>query len=135
MPLPQCRSEYSMYMAGKKKIRTAVILWLTTISYMGLIFYLSSRHHYTLPAFPDNFDKVVHMCAYIPLAYLLSLSMIRSGLRKYVFLVAFIFASIYGVTDELHQAFVPGRDPAVGDVLADSLGAFLGSLGASFSKT
>lgn len=102
---------------------------------MGLIFYLSSRHHYRLPAFPDNFDKVVHMCAYIPLAYLFSLSMIRSGLRKYVFLMAFIFASIYGITDELHQAFVPGRDPAVGDVLADTLGAFLGSMVASFRGT
>ena len=32
----------------------------------------------------------------------------------------------YAITDELHQAFVPGRTPKLLDVLIDSSGALLG---------
>jgi hypothetical protein len=38
-------------------------------------------------------------------------------------LVAWACATGYAATDELHQAFVPGRGPAVLDVLIDALGA------------
>jgi VanZ family protein len=34
-----------------------------------------------------------------------------------------VFASLYGITDEFHQSFVPGRTPAVDDWIADSAGA------------
>ena len=112
----------------------AVFYWLATIGYMGLIYYLSSLSHIGLPDFPKNFDKVIHTCAYIPLAYLLYLSVQRSGVRKYVFVLAFGIAFLYGITDELHQSAVPGRDAALGDVAADTLGAFLGSFGASITK-
>ena len=33
----------------------------------------------------------------------------------------------YAITDELHQAFVPGRTPKLLDVLIDSSGASLGT--------
>ncbi|MCU0242053.1 MAG: VanZ family protein, partial [Vicinamibacteria bacterium] len=29
----------------------------------------------------------------------------------------------YGVSDEWHQSFVPGRDATVGDVMKDALGS------------
>jgi VanZ family protein len=108
----------------------ALLYWLLTIGYMGLIYYLSSRHNIPLPNLPRNFDKVIHMCAYIPLAYLFYLSLKKSGMNKYTFVLAVIFASIYGITDELHQVIVPGRDASFGDLIADALGAFLGSLAA-----
>jgi VanZ family protein len=34
-----------------------------------------------------------------------------------------LLATLYGVTDEVHQAFVPGRSPDRLDVLADCIGA------------
>ncbi len=37
-------------------------------------------------------------------------------------------ATLYAVTDELHQAFVPGRTPSVGDWVADAMGAALGAV-------
>lgn len=112
-----------------------VLWWLVTIGYMGLIFYLSSRHNIPLPDLPKNFDKVIHMCAYIPLAYLFYLSLKKSGINKYVFVIAVICASIYGITDELHQVFVPGRDADAFDFAADTLGAFLGSFAARITMT
>lgn len=112
----------------------AVFFWLLTVGYMGLIYYLSSQHIH-IPRMPRNFDKVIHVCAYIPLAYLFYLSLKKSGINRYTFVLAVICASIYGLTDELHQFIVPGRDASVGDFMADALGAFLGSIAARITLT
>jgi len=39
-----------------------------------------------------------------------------------------ILVAIYGVTDEFHQSFTPGRTPMATDVLYDTAGALLGLL-------
>ena len=41
---------------------------------------------------------------------------------------ALLAAAVYAASDEIHQAFVPGRGPAVTDVLLDSAGALCGIL-------
>ncbi len=47
-----------------------------------------------------------------------------SYIRAAVYALA--FSALFAVTDEIHQAFVPGRGPAVRDVLIDTLGAAVG---------
>jgi len=111
-------------------IRSAIICWLITFGYMGIIFFLSSWQNLHIHGLPENTDKVVHILIYIPLAFMLYISLNKSGCEKSLFVVAFIFAGIYGITDEFHQYFVPGRDASTGDVAADFFGAFLGSTGA-----
>jgi len=44
-------------------------------------------------------------------------------------LIAFMFCIFYAITDELHQAFIPGRSNEIRDVLIDSLGALIGIVG------
>ncbi len=39
------------------------------------------------------------------------------------FYLAWAMAILYSATDEFHQSFVPGRHPAVTDVMIDALGA------------
>lgn len=39
---------------------------------------------------------------------------------------AWLAASLYAVTDEIHQHFVPGRSAALVDILIDSIGCLLG---------
>ena len=41
--------------------------------------------------------------------------------------VVLLIACLYGISDELHQYFVPGRVASLWDVIADSIGGFLGS--------
>ena len=43
-------------------------------------------------------------------------------------LVPLLFCIAWALLDELHQSFVPGRDPSWTDVLADVVGAQLGVL-------
>jgi VanZ family protein len=118
----------------EKNWRAAVFFWFLTAGYMAAIFILSSFKGPDLPPLPVNIDKVVHTGVYIPLAFLFYLSLKKSGMRKYVFAVAFLSACMYGISDEFHQSFVPGRDAAVGDVIADFFGALIGCIGASFLK-
>ncbi|RJQ13981.1 MAG: hypothetical protein C4560_13365 [Nitrospiraceae bacterium] len=101
---------------------------------MGLIFYLSSNT-FCLPKLPSNSDKLIHILVYIPLAFLLYISLDRSGVKRYVFGIAILLTGIYGFTDEFHQSFVAGRDASLYDSLADFTGALLGSLAGSFFKT
>ena len=51
------------------------------------------------------------------------------GLRvtRATFIVAWLLASLYAVTDELHQMFVDGRAGMVSDVLLDSCGVLTGA--------
>jgi VanZ family protein len=121
-------------MNDKRKInvKNALISWAGTFAYMGLIFFLSAQHNLCLNGFPENSDKVVHAIIYMPLAFLLYFSLNKSGCRRSLFIVAFIFAGIYGITDEFHQYFVPGRFASAGDVAADFFGAFIGSTSAKY---
>ena len=51
--------------------------------------------------------------------------------RSHVWRVVFIITGIsvlYGITDELHQYFVPGRDCSIFDLTADAIGGFSGAL-------
>ena len=42
-------------------------------------------------------------------------------------LIGFITSALYAISDEIHQAFVPGRAAEITDVLVDCLGAFVGA--------
>ena len=37
--------------------------------------------------------------------------------------IAVVTAVLYGITDEIHQSFTPGRGPAVRDVIIDTIRA------------
>ena len=39
-----------------------------------------------------------------------------------------LLTALFGLLDEYHQSFVPGRNPALGDALADLAGGLLGAL-------
>lgn len=119
----------------RKKIKTAVIYWLATIGYMGIIFWLSSIRSFDFPRLPGHFDKLIHMCIYMPLSFLFYRSFNKIGMKRYVFVMAFLSATMYGITDEIHQFYVAGRDASIGDTLADLVGAFFGAAGASSFRT
>jgi VanZ family protein len=47
-----------------------------------------------------------------------------------IVLLTIVCATAYGVSDEFHQRFVPGRTADVRDVAADAIGASAAALGA-----
>jgi VanZ family protein len=107
------------------------ICWLLTLGYMSLIFLLLSmpRPPQPLP-FIDYPQIMEHVVEYAVLGFLLSMSLRSKNVRfsEKTFLFAVLIASLYGVSDEFHQFFVPGRVASVYDVFADFVGSILGVL-------
>ena len=68
-------------------------------------------------------DKIVHIGVYGLLAALCYISLIHSEkfllLIRNALVITIIFCSLYGVTDEFHQYFIPNRDCEFWDWLAD----------------
>ncbi len=97
-----------------------VAWWLLAAAWAGLIFWLSSspdaRGGAGLLDLVPWGDKLAHATAFGVLGAFLYLASGRAGL-------AFALSVLYGVSDELHQMFVPGRSVDVFDLLADALGA------------
>ncbi len=100
---------------------------MVTICYAGFIFYLSSRPWKGLPSFPLS-DKLFHIVLYSILGALLLWSLRTTRLKgtPHIGYAALLAAAFYGLTDEIHQLFVPGREFSFFDLLADAAGAAIG---------
>ena len=102
-------------------------LWAPPVLYALAIFFSSSL---TAPPGPPSHltDKHVHLLVYAGFALVLvrALSGGRwSGVTATTTLQAAAIAIGYAVSDEWHQAFVPGRYSDLADVVADAAGAAL----------
>ncbi len=132
----------------KKTIRwTIVVLWL------GLIYYLSSQPAVDSKELSSNtalwlmqwmelmfpqwniqssdihgpLRKMAHFILYFVLGLLFAWSMhMEKGNRNKKTLIAFAFCFFYALTDEFHQAFIPGRGAQWTDVMIDTIGSMLG---------
>ena len=105
-----------------------LIRWLTTLAYAGVIFYLSSRTWSRVELFPHS-DKVIHTIMYAGLGFLCVWALRATTLRgrEAILPLAVAMAFIYGVTDEIHQLFVPGRSCDAADLVFDGVGAIFGA--------
>lgn len=101
-----------------------ITLWGLTVAWCAVIFAFSS-----LPgsSIPGRYGNVAHFSEYAVLAVLVMLATRRQTTLRRALLVAVIFSSLYGVTDEFHQAFVPMRVPDPLDWLIDTAGAITGA--------
>ena len=98
---------------------------------MAAIFAFSSIPSMEMPRFglmDFLIKKGGHALGYglLALTYLRGLKGERREVVPRRLFVAWLLATLYSATDEFHQSFVPGRHPAVTDVMIDSIGAALG---------
>jgi len=116
--------------------------WVPAALYAGVIFYLSAQSHpeEQLPSFllEDVSDKVLHGVEYGILA-LLCYRAFRwaagSAVAQQAVVLAIVAASVYGITDEVHQFFVPFRESSWQDWLADTIGAVIGAMSWRFLRS
>lgn len=104
-------------------------LWLPVLAYMAAIFYIQGLSSPPSPAGVN--DKSLHLAGYALLG-LLSARAAAGGLGRPVTLGAALLAvavtSGYGITDEVHQGFVPLRTRDILDWYADTAGAVAGAV-------
>ena len=106
-----------------------IAVWLPPLISAALIFYASSLPGSVFPSSPFySADKVLHLGAYTMLGYLVARALGYHGhAGRTLVVLACSLCFLYGVSDEVHQAFVPGRNPSFMDLGADVLGSSLGT--------
>ncbi|OQK17950.1 hypothetical protein AU255_08845 [Methyloprofundus sedimenti] len=102
------------------------LVYAQLILYCVLIYWLSDQSTLPAPLLFQHQDKVIHAGAYFVMAAFV-LRAFRHVISSLPLLLisSLIFCSVYGMLDEWHQSFVPGRMSDVNDWLADSMGAFI----------
>jgi len=109
--------------------------WFPVLVYCCIIFGASSIPHVEFPAAIPNLDKVVHTFEYGFLGILFSRAVRATSVSAslpLVFAITLYFVVFYGITDEFHQSFVPGRSADLNDLMADTLGGAVAAAGYLF---
>lgn len=137
-------------MEGKRTYRFAVASWLAVAAWAVVIFCMSANtgdaldhgnsfvahiaqwlkglQAQVLPAGVDIVNPVAHFCEYTVFGMLLSNAWRTHVPLPWAVWAAVLCGSLYGITDEIHQIFVPGRSSDPLDWLVDTCGAALGAI-------
>jgi VanZ family protein len=113
---PQARPSFWRTVWANGRIVYPVLLAIGIVN-------LSGTEDPATPGFIPSFDKLAHFGVYGLLATLLFRlipTASRNGLSALVIVLA---VSLFGLSDEIHQAFTPGRSVEFADWVADTLGA------------
>lgn len=116
---------------GHSRLRELAWRWGPAIAWMALIFVLSAQPGLKVsedPAVDSPIRQLAHLGVYGVLAVLFvhALGGLGRPLRARTALLALVLAVGYGITDEIHQSFVPDRTGTVSDIIDDAIGATLG---------
>lgn len=97
--------------------------------YSGIIFGASSLPGNQIPPLFWGMDKIVHCVEYTLLGVLAFRALAGTTKLTCRRLLALVVLGVvlYGISDEFHQMFVPGRDFSWFDVLADGAGGIIGA--------
>lgn len=103
--------------------------YILVLLYCAGIFWLSHQSSPPVPetGFPQA-DKVAHLILFGGLAGIISVGLHRAGRTHAPWIHRFgpvLFATAYGLTDEIHQLFIPLRTFSLLDLLANFTGAAL----------
>lgn len=109
--------------------------WLPVLGWMTLIFVLSAQPGLRVSD-DASVDAPVRAAAHVLTFGILAALLLRAvrpatGSDLRATLVAFAISTLYGVTDELHQALVPDRTGRLDDIALDAIGAALGCVAGS----
>ena len=99
------------------------------IAWAGLIFYLSSQPGIDTPLLFPGQDKLFHLIVFGILGFFLmgAMKITGNGYRRNQVWLVVLIVILYGISDEFHQYFVPGRSTESLDALADGIGGILGA--------
>ena len=105
----------------------AASAWGPVVAYMACIYLSSAQPQMLLEGKTSVSDKTLHTVAYFGLALLAyrAAAMVSLRPRFNPGIQSLTVAVLYGVWDEGHQHFVPGRTMELGDLLADAAGALI----------
>ena len=116
-------------MARVSITNSKLIRWLPALIIMGIIFLVSGTPSHKLPNFGSmetNVEMAGHLLGYALLSRAFLFGLNNRDWKSLC--TAAILAMLYGVSDEIHQSFVPGRVASIADLGIDLVGILLSLL-------
>jgi VanZ family protein len=108
--------------------------WTLALLWAAVIFALSSIPGRAFPSVPAlGSDKLLHGMVYAVFGGVSFLAARSTWSVRAPWLVigCTVAAVLYGLSDEFHQSFVPGRTADLWDVVADAIGGLVGAVAAA----
>lgn len=110
------------------RTRKALLAWLPVVAWAAVIFFVSAQPKAAFERIGLTSELIALVGHFLTYAILMSLLVVafRFGSRlpaRIIYLVAFILVALYGLSDEYHQSFVPGRTATLVDWIVDLAGA------------
>jgi len=105
-------------------LNNRVRVWGPAAGWAAVLFLLSAVPGSDFGLSIRHVDKLAHFGLYTVLG--IALGRVRLGVPQLPHALLIALGFLYGLSDEFHQAFVPGRTPDVRDWLADALGVVVG---------
>ena len=110
-------------------MKSFLFSWFPVIAYCILIFIQSSHPPSgSIPEWP-YVDKLLHFSGYalLGILFLRAFRTIRfKNNGKLTITLSITASSLYGLSDEIHQYFVPSRNADMIDIIADAAGSISG---------
>ena len=115
----------------KRLVRQFAIHWMPLCVWMGIIFNWSSLSANTLRTLNPNalpISNFAHFANFAILAVLAYRAFCTLGriVRPALWGLVLAFVVLYAISDEMHQAFTPGRTPSTADLAIDTVGGIAG---------
>ncbi|OGU55571.1 MAG: hypothetical protein A2V66_08415 [Ignavibacteria bacterium RBG_13_36_8] len=114
------------------KQRRKHFVFIPTIIYWIILFVLTSIPSNALPSPFGISDKVEHFIAYLILSIFIAMSLhfqkAYTFLSRHFFLTSIVITTFYGIFDEFHQYYIPGRYCELWDIAANICGVLSGTL-------
>jgi VanZ family protein len=114
-----------------RKPMSKLLPWFPVAAVMAVIFMLSCIPGSSIPHLFSFQDIALHAIIYAVFGSFFSPAL-RSALpkisRRRAVLLTVVFCFLYGLSDEFHQIFVPGRTASFSDVMVDLAGGIIGVL-------
>lgn len=99
---------------------------LTLITALGIFLFSSIPGSESTGTQIKILPILYHFIAFTIFGFLLFSSIKQEPTKKHLF-IAIAIATLYGILDEVHQIFVPLRDPTIKDVATDFIGILIGT--------
>jgi CheY-like chemotaxis protein len=121
---------HSKAMHGDKGSKKMVQFWIPVFLWAAFIFCLSAIPANYFPHIPiQNADKMVHFIEYSVFGWLLirAFKHSRPGVGDVALVaISVILITVFAMSDEWHQSFVPGRVDDFSDVMVDAVSSGIG---------
>lgn len=113
-----------------RRLTYILYYWIPPLMWMGIVYFMSSQKSVSISSNPTSefiTFKTLHIIEYALLFFLLyrAFHSIRNMKEYFFSFYPFLIATLYSLSDELHQLLIPTRQGRMRDIIFDIVGMII----------